>query len=163
MFLSSIQTLWLTPKASESWEGGESRGTKETGTWQTCGRARFSGCTPTLWPLGSLLREQSLGRGWGQRAFFWGCTGSLQSVCVGVCSCSHAPPPSLAVTPTAPSSQLLGFAQTLCLIPQALAGKGAVVSWSGCGDRGRRQSQVAAAWSFQLGWHHGEMTPVVNL
>lgn len=109
MFLSSIQTLWLTPKASESWEGGESRGTKETGTWQTCGRARFSGCTPTLWPLGSLLQEQNLGRGWGQRAFFWGCTGSLQSVCVGVCSCSHAPPPQPCCDSHCPFFSATGF------------------------------------------------------
>lgn len=144
------------PKASESWEGGESQGTKETGTWQTCGRARFCGC---LW---GLCYERRAWEGAGVRGHS---SGAAQGHCkLYLFVPAHMQPlPSFAVTPTAPSSQLLGFAQILCLIPQALAGKGAVVTWSGCREGGRRPSQVAGAWSFQLGWQHGEMAPVVNL
>lgn len=104
------------------------------------------------------------GKGRGSEGIFLGLhrvTAICMCGCLFLLTCT--PPPSLAVTPTAPSSQLLGFAQTLCLIPQALAGKRAVVNWSGCRDGGRRQNQVAAAWSFQLGWHRGEMTPVCHL
>lgn len=111
----------------------------------------------------SVMRAEP-GKGLGSEGICLGLhrvTASCMCGCLFLLTCTLLP--SLAVTPTAPSSQLLGFVQTVCLIPQALAGKAAVVSWSECGDGERRQSQVAAAWSFQLGWHCGEMALVVNL
>lgn len=162
MFLSSIQTLWLTPKASESWEGGGWResGDKGNGDVADLWQSRVLRVDTDSVASGVSVTRAEPGRGLESEGILLGLHRVTASC---ICSCSHEALPSLAATPTAPSSQLLGFAQTLCLIPQALAGKGAVVTWSGCGEGGRRPSQVAAAWSFQLGWHRGEIAPVVSL
>lgn len=105
-------------------------------------------CLCSLW---GLCYESRAWEGAGVRGYLSGAAQGHCELYLWVFVPAHMHPlPSLAVTPTTPSSQLLGFVQTLCLIPQALPGKGAVVTWSGCGreEEGRVRWQLLGPFSW---------------
>lgn len=144
--LSSVQTLWLTPKASESGKGGE-RGQRNRGHYILVVAGPGSVGGQPLCRLWVLPWESRAWEGAGVRGhLLGGCTGPLQPVSVGVCSCSHAPrwPACVSHCP----SSATGVHSNPWSHLQALADKSAVVTLEQVGG-GRKVALSAGIASLR--------------